>query len=205
MSDEVTPGPDIKGPDIKGPDIKGPDIKGPDLKKGRPTPKRSEAQRRRGPVAPPPATRREAAKRMRAQQLEARAGRGPALSPEEGYLLKRDKGPVRALVRDIVDGRRNLGVLLLPFAIAVVLAQLTRNEVLIAAVLRVYPVTLILVVVDSVLLVRQVSRAIKAGAPDDRVGALRHGGYAVLRSTVLRRFRMPKPRVAAPALFSRRR
>src|SRR5688500_10937992 len=42
--------------------------------KGRPTPKRSEAQgRRQGPPPPPPTTRREAYKRMREQQATRRA------------------------------------------------------------------------------------------------------------------------------------
>ncbi|GAA4308534.1 hypothetical protein GCM10023162_13260 [Klenkia terrae] len=46
--------------------------------KGRPTPKRSEAQGRRpGPPPPPPTTRKEAYKRMREQQA---AGRGRAKS-----------------------------------------------------------------------------------------------------------------------------
>jgi len=41
--------------------------------KGRPTPKRADAQRRRtGPVAPPPSTRKEAAKLARARATESR-------------------------------------------------------------------------------------------------------------------------------------
>ena len=73
--------------------------------KGRPTPKRTEAQgRRTGPPPPPPTTRKEAYTRMRSQQasrrVEARQG---AARGDDSYLPARDRGPVRKLVRDVVD------------------------------------------------------------------------------------------------------
>jgi len=83
--------------------------------KGRPTPKRSEAQKRRsGPVAPPPTSRREAAKQLRAKQAENRQRvRKGSLAGDETALLKRDQGPVRKMVRELIDSRRSLGWILL--------------------------------------------------------------------------------------------
>ena len=65
--------------------------------KGRPTPKRNEAQGRRpGPPPPPPQTRKEAYKRMREQQAATRgASRAGAARGDDSYLPARDRGPVR--------------------------------------------------------------------------------------------------------------
>ena len=86
--------------------------------KGRPTPKRSEAQgRRQGPPPPPPTTRKEAYKRMRAQQAVRRTEtRQGAARGDDAYLPARDRGPVRKLVRDVVDARRNIGSFFLVIA-----------------------------------------------------------------------------------------
>src|SRR5690606_32859094 len=73
---------------------------------GKITPKRRQGGRK---VEPPPANRREAMKRMREKQRQARAeARAGMLAGKEEYLPARDKGPERRLVRDIVDARRNL-------------------------------------------------------------------------------------------------
>jgi hypothetical protein len=98
--------------------------------KGRPTPKRSQTQHRRsGPVAPPPKTRKEAAARARAEAVEARtrskAGGGKG---DDRHLMKRDAGPVRRLVRDTVDSRRNIGVLILPLALLLVASAHVGNQ-----------------------------------------------------------------------------
>src|SRR4051812_37129839 len=70
--------------------------------KGRPTPKRRDAEKRRtGPVAPPPTNRREAARRMRAETKERRTLARQALrTGDERYLPARDQGPERRLVRN---------------------------------------------------------------------------------------------------------
>ena len=86
--------------------------------KGRPTPKRTEAQGRRpGPPPPPPTTRKEAYKRMRQNQAVRRAEtRQGAARGDDAYLPARDRGPVRRLVRDVVDSRRNVGSFFLAIA-----------------------------------------------------------------------------------------
>src|SRR5215218_8369434 len=79
--------------------------------KGRPTPRRSEAQGRRpGPPPPPPTTRKEAYKRMREQQAVRRSETRQGMARgDDNYLPARDRGPVRRTVRDVVDSRRNVG------------------------------------------------------------------------------------------------
>ena len=90
--------------------------------KGRATPKRREAEaKKRGPVAPPPRTTREAIKRNKvlrqqnpATKDERRAAtkerRERMMAGDEKYLLPRDRGPVKAYIRDLVDSDRKAHV-----------------------------------------------------------------------------------------------
>ena len=157
--------------------------------KGRPTPKRSEAQRvrRGGPVPPPPRTRKEAAQRARAEAKAARA------SVREGRaLLPRDAGPVRALVRDVVDSRRSLGTLMLPLALVLLLAQASGSREIFVFATNVWIVGILALVVDLVLTARTLRRRLREQFPEE--GKLRgHIAYGLLRTTVFRRWRIPAP------------
>ena len=77
--------------------------------KGRPTPRRSEAQARNArPLVP--ADRKAAQKLSREAQREERAKMQSALlTGDERYLPLRDRGPQKRFVRDVVDARRNVG------------------------------------------------------------------------------------------------
>lgn len=84
------------------------------------TPKRKQGRT----AEPPPANRREAMKRMRRKQREARIeARAGMMAGKEEHLLPRDKGPERALVRNIVDARRNVASFFLPVALIVVVGS----------------------------------------------------------------------------------
>lgn len=177
------------------------------LGKGRPTPKRSEATRRRtGPVPPPPADRKEAARRLRAERAAERravksgTARGPASDP--GRMLKRDQGPVRAMVRDVVDARRNLPVLLMPVALLLVVAQLIGQPVLLGFASGLWYATFFAALLDLVLVAFAVRRRLRTAYPAEPVA--RHIGYGLLRTTVLRRLRMPPPRVHPGTWLPRR-
>ena len=99
--------------------------------KGRATPKRREAEaKRRGPVAPPPKSTREAMRRNKElrkanpaskedRRTAAKERRERMMSGDDKYLLPRDRGPVKAHVRDLVDSRRNLLGLFMPLAVLV--------------------------------------------------------------------------------------
>src|SRR5699024_9568180 len=107
--------------------------------KGHATPTRREAEgKRRGPVSPPPQTTREALKRnkeiRKANPTTKEERRAEAQKRKEGmdagddrYLLPRDRGPVRAYVRDLVDSRRHVAGLFMPLAILVFIALLIPN------------------------------------------------------------------------------
>jgi hypothetical protein len=165
--------------------------------KGRPTPKRSERTRRRtGPVAPPPRTRKEAAQRRKEEMKAARGtARQRQAAGDDRYLVKRDAGPVRRLVRDVVDGRRNTGVLVLPVAVLLVLSSLTGLAAVQAAVTTLWVATLLAVLVDVVVLTVVIRRRVREAFPAERrLGG--HVAYGLLRSTVFRRWRMPPATVS---------
>lgn len=176
--------------------------------KGRPTPKRSASQTRRsGPVVPPPQTRKEAAKRAKDAAVASRARiKEGAARGDDRYLTKRDAGPVRAIVRDIVDARRNVGVLLLPLAVLLLIAQLTSsatgNYRFLDLALTVWLAGLLALFADLVLTGRAIGNGVRAHSPDE--GTIRHIGYGLLRSTVIRRFRLPPARVSPGPRFPRR-
>lgn len=164
--------------------------------KGRPTPKRSDAQKRRtGPVSPPPATRREAAKRLRQEQASGRKRlRDGTVAGDERAMLPRDAGPVRRLVRDLVDSRRNLGIALLPAALLLVAAQVLRQPAVLQIALALWTATILAVAFDLVVTGARIRNRIRRDFPGE--GKLRsHIGYGLLRSTVFKRFRMPPARV----------
>lgn len=163
-------------------------------RKGKATPKRTEAQRRK--AEPPPTNRREALRRSREK---ARAERAEAYqgmkAGDERYMLPRDKGPERALVRDIVDSRRTVGpyffagafVLLFLFQVPDVRVQAAANVIWLLLALA--------VIVDSFLISRKVKRMINERYPKttQRMGSLYL--YAIMRAISFRKLRMPKTRV----------
>jgi hypothetical protein len=164
--------------------------------KGRPTPKRKDSQRRSGgPVAPPPTTRKEAAKRIRAQGAQKRkAVRAGTKAGDERAMMGRDQGPVRRLVRDLVDSRRHVGVLLLPATFLPVLANLSTSVQLRAFATSVWLAAVLVAVFDMVLTGVLVRRRIRDDFPDE-TKTRGHVGYALMRTAQFRRFRVPPPRV----------
>ena len=164
--------------------------------KGRPTPKRRDAQKRRsGPVPPPPQTRKEAARRLRDQAKEDRARvRQGMKAGDEANLLPRDRGPVRALVRDVIDSRRNYGLLVLPAAALPLLAGLTNNVQIESIARLLYLVLIMFAFSDLILAGFLVRRTLRERMPEETGRG--HVLYGVMRSFQFRRFRLPPPRVS---------
>jgi hypothetical protein len=171
--------------------------------KGRPTPKRREAEaRKRGPVAPPPRTQREASRLAKAnrptkeqRRAEATERRERMAAGDQRYLLPRDRGPVRAYVRDLVDSRPHLSGLFMPLALIVV-ASLVLPFPDAQRLLSLFcTVALATMVVEGIVLGIQVTRKARAKFPQEKVNALGLGWYAFTRASQLRRLRVPKPRV----------
>ncbi len=161
---------------------------------GQATPKRKQGGR---VVEAPPANRREAMKRMRAKQREARAeARAGMIAGKEEFLPVRDKGPERGLVRDIVDSRRNIASYFLPAALLVIIGSSTAMPVYIQVGANLFWVVLAVgVVADSFLLTRKIKRLITERFPKAAKPPKSHYWYAIMRSLNIRKLRMPAPRV----------
>lgn len=181
--------------------------------KGRPTPKRSEATRKRGPVAPAPMTTAEARRRRKAvagpklskeerkaQKVTRRADmadrRERMMAGEDAYLLPRDKGPVRRYVRDLVDARRNLLGLFMPIALGLILVTLSVPTPAVQQPLSfAMPVLLVVMAIDGVIVGRYVNRKVDEKFPDNTETGFKLGFYAASRASQLRRMRAPRPQV----------
>jgi DUF3043 family protein len=169
--------------------------------KGRPTPKRAEAQGRRpGPPPPPPTTRKEAYARTRQQQAQRRTDTRAGLARgDDSSLPARDRGPVRRLVRDVVDSRRNAGSFFLPVAALVLAGYFIPNPAVQNYTVFVWFLFFLVIIVDSVFLGRRISRAVRRRFPDQPHRMKGLVWYGVSRATMIRRWRFPKPGIALGA------
>jgi hypothetical protein len=179
--------------------------------KGRPTPRRSAAARRKGPVAPAPMTSAEARARRkslagpklsreerRANSAERRAHmaerRERMMAGDERYLLARDQGPVRRFVRDLVDARRNVLGLFMPSALMLMFVMFAVPQLQ----LFISPAMMVLMAVmmlDGIILGRKVVRRVDQKFPNDTESRWKLGIYAAGRASQMRRMRAPKPQV----------
>lgn len=177
--------------------------------KGRATPKRREAEaKRRGPVAPPPTSMREAMKRNKElrksnpvskdeRRAEAKVRRDRMMSGDERYLLPRDKGPVKAYVRDLVDSRRNLLGLFMPLAVIVFLALLLPVPAVQQYITLVCTAMLLVMAGEGVINGRKIVKLAREKFPKETIRGGQLGWYAFVRSSQIRKLRVPKPRLKA--------
>ena len=180
--------------------------------KGRPTPKRSQG--RRGPVAPAPMTAAEARRRRKeiggpklsrderkVERISRRADmadrREKMMAGEDGYLLPRDKGPVRRYVRDLVDSRRiSVLGLFMPSALVLIFVMLGVPSLTVQRLISPAMLLLVLVMaVDGLLLGRKVNKRVDEKFPSNTESGWKLGFYAASRATQLRRMRAPRPQV----------
>lgn len=162
--------------------------------KGRPTPKRREAEKVRRRAITAPRDRKEAYRTARERQRDERARSMQALrTGDERYLPPRDRGPVKRYVRDLVDARRSVAEFFLPLALVILVLTFTSSPQLKFLGSTLWMTLVVLIVIDSVVLATRLKRGLaRAHADQDRRGAL---AYALMRSMQIRRFRLPPPRV----------
>ncbi len=165
--------------------------------KGRPTPKRREAEAaNRHPLVPD--DRRGAAKSGRQAQREQRQREYAAMqSGDERFLPTKDKGPVRRYIRDSVDARWSLGEFFLPAALIFLVAEMAlyRPAPVVAAIamLALY-VYILAMLVDTLVFWRRLRKRLLARfGPDALVRGTAF--YAALRVFQLRPTRLPRPQV----------
>ncbi|MFC5800312.1 DUF3043 domain-containing protein [Streptomyces formicae] len=167
----------------------------PEAPKGRPTPKRSEAQtQRRRAQSSAPADRKDAMRRQRearradlAKQREALAG------GDERYLPARDKGPVRRFVRDFVDSRFCIAEFFLPLAVVILVLSMIRVPQLQNIALLLWLGVIVMIVIDSIGIWIRLKKQLAERFPNEpKRGAV---AYGLMRTLQMRRLRLPKPQV----------
>lgn len=166
----------------------------PQAKKGRPTPKRSEAQSQRRSVANTSTSRKDAAKRQRSERRAQLDRQRQALAGgDERYLPVRDKGPVRKFAREFIDSRFNVAEFFLPMAVIILVLSMVRVGSLQTIALLLWLVVIVLIVLDSFVTAFRLRKQLAERFPDqNRRGAV---AYALMRSLQMRRLRLPKPQI----------
>ncbi|MEU6675551.1 DUF3043 domain-containing protein [Streptomyces sp. NPDC046853] len=185
---------DEKAPASKAPVTDSQQPRDPQAPKGRPTPKRSEAQTQRRSVANTPVTRKEAAKRQRNERrVQMDKQRQALASGDERYLPARDKGPVRKFARDFVDSRFCIAEFFLPLAVIILVLSMVRVPQLQNIALLLWLFVIVLIIVDSVTTAFRLKKRLNERFPSEsKKGAV---AYALMRTLQMRRLRLPKPQV----------
>ncbi len=164
-------------------------------------------KRPRGPVRRTPEALQQRMKRLRGLSKEERRKlreerRRARQEVIEGmkrgdprYLAPRDRGPERALVRDIVDSRPSIAGLFLVAALLVVLLSSTQVPLFIAAANALFITLALGLIVELVIIYRRIKRLVRERFPDSGMRMISLFTYALLRAFQLRRTRIPQPRV----------
>lgn len=194
----TTPGPAPTGPSTAGPTTTGPTTTG----KGRPTPKRRDAEAERRARARPPRNRREAAERRRERsKVERETTRTAIATGDDRGLPARDRGPVKRFVRETVDGRRTVLEYVLPAMVVVLFGEtalsgaLARHHpgVLVAVQYGFYAVVLLILVLGWTQH-RRLKAEIAARFADSGEETRGAAMYGTMRAVTIRRLRVPRPK-----------
>jgi hypothetical protein len=162
--------------------------------KGKPTPKRSDAERRRRQPYSAPKDRKEAARTSRDRQRADRSRRMEAVRRgEEWALPPRDRGPVKALARDYVDSKRRVSEYYM-YGLLVLLVLLFIPSLVVKSIVPVLVLSAVVVMaIEGVFIGRRVKALAAQRLPGESTRGL--ALYAAMRALQIRKLRMPKPRV----------
>lgn len=163
--------------------------------RGLATPKRKDPTARR--AEPAPTNRREAYKRLREKQREERAeARKGMMAGDERFLMPRDKGPEKALARDVVDSRRTVGTWFFGTTFLVFIGANPSMPPMVQFVSNgLFALFAAATAIDGILIGRQVKRLIAERFPKSTMRMRGLYFYAFMRSITFRRMRVPKPRI----------
>lgn len=167
--------------------------------KGRPTPKRSEAERnRRQPItgsgsrSRAPATPRTPEDKTRARGERSR--KYEAMKKGESWALNpRDRGPAKALARDYIDSKRRISEYYMYLLVVLLAAVFLRNKTEQQYISPLVLVLVVIIVIDAQVIRRSLRKLVGERLPGESTRGLTM--YAVMRALQIRRFRMPAPRV----------
>jgi hypothetical protein len=149
--------------------------------KGRPTPKRSEAERQRRYNAP--GDRKEAVRQSRTRDRSARARKTEAMRRGEDW----------ALARDLVDSKRRLSEFYM-YGLVVLLFLLFLHSPVVQTVLPLLLVVMVLImIVEGYFVGRRITTLASERFPGESTRGVKL--YAAMRALQIRQLRFPKPRV----------
>ena len=167
--------------------------------KGRPTPKRSEAERnRRQPITGSGSrSRAPASPRTPEEKARARGDRArkyEAMKQGESWALNpRDRGPAKALARDYIDSKRRISEYYMYILVVLLVAVFLRNKTEQQYISPLVLVLVVIIVIDAQVIRRSLRKLVGERLPGESTRGLTM--YAVMRALQIRRFRMPAPRV----------
>jgi Protein of unknown function (DUF3043) len=160
--------------------------------KGRPTPKRSEAERARRYTAP--GDRKEAMRQARGRDRQARTRKSEAMRRgEEWALPAKDRGPVRALARDYVDSKRRFSEFYMYGLIVLLLLLFLRSPITATVLPAVLIFMIVVMAVEGFFIGRRVTALAGERYPGESTRGVKL--YAAMRALQIRKLRFPKPRV----------
>lgn len=163
--------------------------------KGRPTPKRSEAERQRR-FGGAPADRKAAAAQSKTRTRAERIRKTEAMRRgEEWALPAKDKGPVKALARDYVDSKRRFSEFYMYglFLLVILLFFSSHNPVVSSDLPLVLLLMVVVMLIEGFFLGRKLKALAAERYPGESTRGLRI--YAAIRGLQIRKLRFPKPRV----------
>jgi hypothetical protein len=162
--------------------------------KGRPTPKRSEAERRRRQPFTAPKDRKEAGRTNRDRQRQDRARRSEAMRRgEEWALPARDRGPVKGLARDYVDSRRRVSEFYMYGLLVLMVLLFVRTPLVQSIVPLLVLAAVIVMLAEGIFIGRRVRSMAQQRLPGEDTRGVRL--YAAMRALQIRQLRVPKPRI----------
>jgi hypothetical protein len=163
-------------------------------RKGQPTPKRRdvEANRRRAVTAPK--NRKEAARQMRERNArERKVAESEAAKGNDRYLPARDRGAAKSLTRDLIDSRRTISQYFMFLSIAIVLVAMVPVPQIQMLIYYFWVLMMAVVIVEGYLNGRRAKRLVNERLPEESTRGI--AMYAAMRALMIRKLRMPKPRV----------
>lgn len=164
----------------------------PQAPKGRPTPKRSEAQQQRRKAANTPSDRKSQVKAAReARRVEMARRREALANGNERDLPASHQGPVRKFTRDYVDARYRVAEFFLPMAILILIGSLFPGVQTLS--LFLWLLVIVLILIDSVITGVALRSQLAKRFPDQNTK--RAVTYGLMRTLQMRRMRLPKPQV----------
>jgi Protein of unknown function (DUF3043) len=171
----------------------------PQAPKGRPTPKRNEAQNQRRKAALTAKAagggdRKAAARAAReARRIDMAKQREALAGGDERYLPARDRGPVRKFARDFVDSRFRVAEFFLPIAVLILIMSVMQVNTLRELSLLLWLVVIVAIVADSLITGLRLRGQLRKRFPDKNTkGTV---AYGLMRTLQMRRMRLPKPQV----------